>query len=336
MEKGKEEEDIVVLSFKWQSKVISLEIASSATLSDAKQLLFCETQVLPARQKLLGLKTKHQQPANDQTRVGDLFLKPNQTPFMMMGTPEAEMKLLEEMLEGEGEESTSNDLEAEVEKGFDLASDLVNLKKIQDRVVKYQVKEFNPLREGKKLLVLDVDYTLFDHRSEVETPLELMRPFLHEFLTMCYEHYDLVIWSATSYSWIQRKMAGLGVMSNPNYKIAFFLDRMAMITVHSQKYGVLDTKGLGVIWGKYKQITEKNTIHIDDLSRNFLMNPKNGLKIEPFRQAPLNRATDRVLKKLGKYLCLIADVEDLRTLDHKAWHSYLRKRKREEKRAKTE
>ncbi|KAF9626354.1 hypothetical protein IFM89_032408 [Coptis chinensis] len=30
--------------------------------------------------------------------------------------------------------------------------------------------------EGKKLLVLDIDYTLFDHRSTAKNPLELMRP----------------------------------------------------------------------------------------------------------------------------------------------------------------
>jgi hypothetical protein len=34
----------------------------------------------------------------------------------------------------------------------------------------------NPPRPGKKLLVLDIDYTLFDHRSVAETPLELQRP----------------------------------------------------------------------------------------------------------------------------------------------------------------
>ena len=28
----------------------------------------------------------------------------------------------------------------------------------------YEVKEVNPRRDGKKLLVLDIDYTLFDHR----------------------------------------------------------------------------------------------------------------------------------------------------------------------------
>jgi ubiquitin-like domain-containing CTD phosphatase 1 len=137
-----------------------------------------------------------------------------------------------------------------------------------------------------------------------------------------------------------------------------------MITVHSPKYGVQDTKGLGVIWGLYPTLyNEKNTIHIDDLARNFLMNPKNvpiatssssfltsssfylplaplldlssfsfsffqGLKIKPFRQAPLHRATDRVLKKLAKYLVAIAPVDDLRTLNHNEWESYLRRRKR--------
>ncbi len=39
---------------------------------------------------------------------------------------------------------------------------------------------------GKKLLVLDIDYTLFDHRSEAQTGTELMRPFLHEFLAQAY------------------------------------------------------------------------------------------------------------------------------------------------------
>ena len=31
----------------------------------------------------------------------------------------------------------------------------------------FKVKEVNPKREGKKLLVLDIDYTLFDHRQTI-------------------------------------------------------------------------------------------------------------------------------------------------------------------------
>lgn len=36
-----------------------------------------------------------------------------------------------------------------------------NLAKIARRVKDYKVEEMNPPREGKRLLVLDVDYTLF-------------------------------------------------------------------------------------------------------------------------------------------------------------------------------
>ena len=39
-----------------------------------------------------------------------------------------------------------------------------------------QIELRNPCRKGKKLLVLDIDYTLFDHRSTAENPLQLMRP----------------------------------------------------------------------------------------------------------------------------------------------------------------
>lgn len=39
-----------------------------------------------------------------------------------------------------------------------------------------QMRILNQPRESKKLVVLDIDYTLFDHRSPAENPHELMRP----------------------------------------------------------------------------------------------------------------------------------------------------------------
>ncbi|ROJ62556.1 Ubiquitin-like domain-containing CTD phosphatase 1 [Anabarilius grahami] len=155
---------------------------------------------------------------------------------------------------------------------------------------------------------------------EEKTGQELMRPYLHEFLTSAYEDYDIVIWSATSMKWIDAKMKELGVTDNPNYKITFMLDSAAMITVHTPKRGVVEVKPLGVIWGKYSEFYDrKNTIMFDDIGRNFLMNPQNGLKIRPFMKAHLNREKDKELYKLSLYLKEIAKLEDFSGLNHKHW-----------------
>lgn len=42
----------------------------------------------------------------------------------------------------------------------------------------------------------------------------------------------------------------------------------------------IQVKPLGVIWGKYEEFyNRRNTIMFDDIGRNFLMNPQNGLKV---------------------------------------------------------
>ena len=89
----------------------------------------------------------------------------------------------------------------------------------------------------------------------------------------------------------------LGVSSHKDYKIAFYLDSLSMITVDTPDYGVIEVKPLGVIWGKFPHYTPENTIMFDDLRRNFLMNPQNGLKIRPFKKAHQNRDTDRELPR---------------------------------------
>lgn len=213
---------------------------------------------------------------------------------------------------------------------------------MEKRVRSYNFQELNPPREGKRLLVLDIDYTLFDHRSTAECgkeaahvhrniqidrmlflAVELMRPHLHEFLTSAYEDYDIVIWSATGMRWIIEKMQMLGVHTNANYKCLFYMDSSAMISIYHNDLGVVDVKPLGVIWGKYKQYSAKNTIMFDDIRRNFLMNPQSGLKIRPFRQAHFNRDKDVELVKLKKYLKdIAAHCDDFTKLNHRKWEKF--------------
>lgn len=61
----------------------------------------------------------------------------------------------------------------------------------------------------------------------------------------------------------------------------------------------------------------------DDIRRNFLMNPQNGLKIKSFREAYKNRSKDKELYYLTKYLKLIAHFDDFSSLDHSNWHKMI-------------
>ena len=117
--------------------------------------------------------------------------------FLKAGAPDDQPEILND-LEDIGEEISVEQKEE-------------HLKKIKKRVETLEILEINPPRPGSKLLVLDIDYTLFDHRSPAENAAQLMRPFLHEFLTEAYrDNYDIVIWSATSMKWIEVKMSQLG------------------------------------------------------------------------------------------------------------------------------
>lgn len=49
-----------------------------------------------------------------------------------------------------------------------------NLAKIARRVKDYKVEELNPPRDGKRLLVLDVDYTLFGESVAVVTRAQII------------------------------------------------------------------------------------------------------------------------------------------------------------------
>ncbi|XP_046851468.1 ubiquitin-like domain-containing CTD phosphatase 1 [Xenia sp. Carnegie-2017] len=322
--------EVFNVTVKWSGNEYLIEhVESSFTLLQLKQRIHEQTGVLPHRQKLLSLKYKGKVPGDD-VKLSVLSFKPSMK-IMMMGTREENlMSVLQSSSEKDG---------ADVVNDFDIKENEIlienrdeYLAKITRRVKEYQVKVLNEPRVGKKLLVLDVDYTLFDHRSVAEKGVELMRPYLHEFLTACYEHYDIVIWSATNMKWIETKMKELGVSSNTNYNIAFMLDSLAMITVDHPTYGVIETKPLGVIWGKYpEKYSKENSIIIDDLRRNFIMNPSNGLKIRPFREAHLNRGTDRELQKLTKYLQEIAILNDFNDLDHNRWEKYKGKKKMTER-----
>jgi len=87
--------------------------------------------------------------------------------------------------------------------------------------------------------------------------------------------------------WIESKMKLLGIEgisqgrttnTTFNYKVIFYMDSGAMISVYTKEFGLQDVKPLPVIWGKYPTLySEKNTIMFDDVSRNFFPDSRNVL-----------------------------------------------------------
>ncbi len=47
--------------------------------------------------------------------------------------------------------------------------------------------------------------------------------------------------------------------------------------------GVFDCKPLPVLWARIPEYTADNTIMFDDLRRNYVFNPQNGLVIRPYK-----------------------------------------------------
>lgn len=54
--------------------------------------------------------------------------------------------------------------------------------------------------------------------QETTTPEQMKRPHMDAFLTAVYEHYDLAIWSQTSWRWLELKLTELGFLNNPNFR----------------------------------------------------------------------------------------------------------------------
>jgi len=96
---------------------------------------------------------------------------------------------------------------------------------------------------------------------------------------------------------------------------AFFCIR-ATLPVKTSR-GIKKTKPLEVIFHHYPQFSEKNTLLVDDLLKNFIMNPKCGIQIERYDSGMKNE--DEELKYLASYLEKIKTLENFSTVSHNCW-----------------
>lgn len=296
--------EAVTLVAKFGKERITLEdLPAATTIGQVKELLEAETRVLPKRQKLVGLQAQEggARGVHDGLPLSQLRDKGKscggltQHHFILMGTPEEEIFV---------DPSERDDL-PEIVDDFDLdldPNDVLNTANLHRFTASTQVHLITPPREGKPLLVLDLDHTLLDFSSKslrngLLSPQSMKRPCMDDFLVKCYQYYDLVVWSQTSWRWLETKLTELGMLTHPGYKFCFVLDKTSMFQITSHLKGKEvqhHVKPLQIIWTKFPRWNSHNTVHVDDLSRNFALNRGSGLKIQPYHRKKNRRDFDLV------------------------------------------
>ncbi|EGG14210.1 ubiquitin-like domain-containing CTD phosphatase 1 [Cavenderia fasciculata] len=322
----------ITLKTKWSGKEYDITLSTTSTVADLKRELEVLTNVLSKRQKILGL-SKGPLPA-DNIALSTLNVRPNQS-IVMIGTPEA---LISEGPPPSLVIDVFNDMDYDYIPDSDEISHFEkNKNRLSKTKKKAEIDIINAPRPNKKLLVLDLDHTILDFKDQ--DVLNMKRPGLEEFLISSYEDYDIAIWSQTSWKWIEIKLTELGLLTNPQFKIGFVLDQTLMFRVTSYRPSPNGkdrtkikhpVKALDIIWshkllGQY--YSPQNTLHIDDLSRNFAMNPKNGVHIPAFKRSENKKQPDTVLYNLSKYLKSISSEADVTKINHNVC-KYKRRRRR--------
>jgi ubiquitin-like domain-containing CTD phosphatase 1 len=282
----------VTLIAKFGKERITLTgLPPETTISQVKFLLQEKTRILPKRQKLIGLTAQRggTKGVHDDLAIHELATKGSSSTQPTDGTGSSTVIITHQfLLMGTAEEAIFVDPAArddlpdvvdDFELDFNAGSDLwlrhvangENLKKFTDHT---DVFVMNAPRDGKPLLVLDLDHTLLDFSSRTlqrdvlgTAAAAIKRPHMDGFLTRCYVHYDLVVWSQTSWRWLETKLTELGMLTHPGYRFCFVLDKTSMFTVVSTKRDGTSVKHhvkpLQIIWSKFAdRWGSHNTCHV--------------------------------------------------------------------------
>jgi len=346
----------ITLVAKWGKEQIELSNLSPTTnISQVKDTIREKTNVLPKRQKLIGLTTKSKAKITDGVTLSELKPKPNAVSerdgsihitfnFILMGTPEEEIFVDPD--DHDDLPKVVDDFDLDFNAGTDeWLAHIKTSENLQKFTESTNIYVMNEPRPGKPLMVLDLDHTLLDFcRRTVErsangnsdgsvnsnsilstndTIERMKRPYMDEFLSRVYPFYDLVVWSQTSWRWLETKLIELGMLTSSRYKFCFVLDKTSMFPItstlrngESLKHSV---KPLQIIWNKFSHWSPQNTVHLDDLSRNFALNPENGLKVTPFYRKKKSQK-DIELVGLATFLQKLAlEVQDFTTVDFRDW-----------------
>lgn len=147
----------IALRVRWSGRLYELDVDGQDTLLDVKRALSELTNVLPARQKLLIKDVTTGKPAMDGTIALAFARKKPDEPIacVMVGTPEKDIIVYDVERE---ESDVLNDLDLDYSRSvIDAVHNNPEYHQLIEQVTrKTELNIINPLRPGKRLLVLDL------------------------------------------------------------------------------------------------------------------------------------------------------------------------------------
>ncbi|KIY43901.1 hypothetical protein FISHEDRAFT_62128 [Fistulina hepatica ATCC 64428] len=362
------EERWFTFNFTWSGQPFSLGIAESDRVFDLKTALHSLTNVPPERQKILGL-VKGKLPPDDVriadlktsgkkftligTPEGDELKDPSQLAQLPDVINDLDIDFARNPAAVSAYANDIRNIRKVLEATQKVKVNIIHPLRPQKRLLVLDIDYSGLQLSFNSPKILNSEVAILDTKpltSGSLPPRECARPGLHEFLEAVYPYYDKSCRSQTSWIWLEAKLVEIGMIGEQrNYQISFVLDKACMFTVFSQRDGKPwshSVKALQIIWNHFPQLymhkpfprsllltssfsNASNTIHIDDLSRNFALNPQQGLKIKAFKNAATPEAmADRELAKLAIYLRHIAQVPDFKALSHENWKSVVKSLRR--------
>jgi len=224
----------VTLTARWGGQAVEVTLSpadwNTVTFDEFRGLLEAETDVPANKMKLIGIVTSDGKlPKNEL--IKDLRFKKSDRSFMLVGTARGNF-----LKEPEPDDDVETAVASyDVSLAFEVLRD-----RMREAIKTTDLRWMNSGTRSKKLLVLDLDYTLFDCQGtrDVRIPLSAYkRPYFDSFLKEAYENFNLCVWSQTSWTWVEAKVTELGMLSSPDYNLLFVLDQSSMFTVTSSKNG---------------------------------------------------------------------------------------------------
>lgn len=347
---------MVKVTLIWGRKKWDLNLQLESTYGELQTLIYTLTGVAISDQKIL-LRYKGEQPGKGHT-LSELNVRENSI-INVIGVPQNQAKTIKKLESTVHSNMIVDDLNwkkkfSSVYSIVDITEATLNLSALlQETKGSDKFYYINPPRDTKPLIVLDLDHTLLHFSSKQTRKVErMMRPYMHEFLSRVYKHYDICIWSQTKWSWVEIKLYELGMLTHPNYRLCFALDdshttqiRLDYTTRSLERYRKqLETKGannvdfsitpegkvrrfhsvkpLQLIWELNNKWNASNTIHIDDLEKNFVYNPQSGFVCSQYVRK--NSKKDKELIEIAGYLeHIVATGLPFDKFDHRAWRQVM-------------